>query len=106
VIEERLGKDGLIKRWDEDAGAFVLCSFWLVECLVMAGEIDRARTIFDQVVLYASDLGLFAEQLDLQTGVQLGNTPQALSHIGVINAAWRLDEYGKGPSDDPEEDHD
>ena len=106
VIEERLGNDGLIKRWDEDAGAFVLCSFWLVECLVMAGEIDRARTIFDHVVPYANDLGLFAEQLDLQTGVQLGNTPQALSHIGVINAAWRLDEYGKDLPTTPRTDHD
>lgn len=107
VIEQRLGgEDGLIKRWDEDAGAFVLCSFWLVECLAMAGEVDRARTIFDQVIPYANDLGLFAEQLDLETGVQLGNTPQALSHIGVINAAWRLDEYGTARSDETEDRHD
>ena len=91
VVERDLGtEDGLVRRWNTDPAGFVLCSFWLVECLVMAGEPERARTLFEKVLGHANDVGLFAEQIDLSTGAQLGNTPQALSHIGLINAAWRL----------------
>ncbi|MEH0843060.1 glycoside hydrolase family 15 protein [Micromonospora sp. CPCC 205711] len=91
VVERELGTDeGLVRRWNTDPAGFVLCSFWLVECLVLAGERERARRLFEKVLGYANDVGLFAEQIDLATGVQLGNTPQALSHIGLINAAWRL----------------
>ncbi len=91
LIERELGTDdGLVRRWRTDPAGFVLCSFWLVECLVLAGETDRARTLFEKVLGHANDLGLFAEQIDLASGAQLGNTPQALSHIGLINAAWRL----------------
>jgi GH15 family glucan-1,4-alpha-glucosidase len=93
VVERELGTDtGLVRRWNTDPAGFVLCSFWLVECLVLAGEERRARALFDRVLGHANDLGLFAEQVDLRTGAQLGNTPQALSHIGLINAAWRLTE--------------
>ena len=91
VVERELGTDeGLVRRWNTDPAGFVLCSFWLVECLVLAGERERARRLFEKVLGYANDVGLFAEQIDLASGVQLGNTPQALSHIGLINAAWRL----------------
>ncbi|MEU3452960.1 glycoside hydrolase family 15 protein [Micromonospora sp. NPDC006766] len=91
VIERELGNDdGLVRRWSTDPAGFVLCSFWLVECLVLAGETNRARVLFEKILGYANDLGLFAEQIDLDSGAQLGNTPQALSHIGLINAAWRL----------------
>ncbi|SCL20611.1 Glucoamylase (glucan-1,4-alpha-glucosidase), GH15 family [Micromonospora rhizosphaerae] len=91
VIERELStEDGLVRRWNTDPAGFVVCSFWLVECLAMAGEMDRARALFEKVLGYGNDLGLFAEQIDLSTGAQLGNTPQALSHIGLINAAWRL----------------
>jgi len=100
VIEERLGDGSLVRRWDDEPAAFVLCSFWMAECRAMSGEVDRARAIFEDVVSYANDLGLFAEQIDRQTGAQLGNTPQALSHIGVINAAWRIDQHGKQSSDE------
>ncbi|SCE68822.1 Glucoamylase (glucan-1,4-alpha-glucosidase), GH15 family [Micromonospora mirobrigensis] len=93
VVERELGTDdGLVRRWATDPAGFVLCSFWLVECLVMMGEQKRARALFEKVLGHANDVGLFAEQIDLRTGVQLGNTPQALSHIGLINAAWRLTE--------------
>lgn len=91
AVERELGTDdGLVRRWDTDPAGFVLCSFWLVECLVMAGEPERARALFEQVLGRANDVGLFAEQIDLTSGAQLGNMPQALSHIGLINAAWRL----------------
>ncbi|MGK5441995.1 glycoside hydrolase family 15 protein [Micromonospora sp. URMC 105] len=91
VVARELGSDeGLVRRWSTDPAGFVLCSFWLVECLTMAGEEDRARRLFTRMLGYANDLGLFSEQLDLDTRAQLGNMPQALSHIGLINAAWRF----------------
>ncbi|MEG3636263.1 glycoside hydrolase family 15 protein [Micromonospora palythoicola] len=91
AIERELGgADGLIHRWDGDPASFVLCSFWLVECLVLAGERERAARLFERVSGHANDVGLFSEQIDPATGTHLGNTPQALSHIGQVNAAWRL----------------
>ncbi|MFG3552914.1 glycoside hydrolase family 15 protein [Micromonospora sp. NPDC047557] len=93
TVERELGTDnGLLRRWTTDPAGFLLCSFWLVECLVMAGEPRRAEELFERVVGHANDVGLFSEQIDLTTGAQLGNMPQALSHIGLINAAWRLTE--------------
>ncbi|MGC4771911.1 glycoside hydrolase family 15 protein [Micromonospora sp. DT44] len=93
MVERELGtEDGLVRRWTTDPAGFLLCSFWLVECLVMAGEARRAEELFERVVGRANDVGLFSEQIDLTTGAQLGNMPQALSHIGLINAAWRLTE--------------
>ncbi|MFY1619583.1 glycoside hydrolase family 15 protein [Micromonospora sp. WMMD736] len=93
MVERELGtEDGLVRRWTSDPAGFLLCSFWLVECLAMAGEARRAEELFERVVGHANDVGLFSEQIDLTTGAQLGNTPQALSHIGLINAAWRLTE--------------
>ncbi|MCM0675582.1 glycoside hydrolase family 15 protein [Micromonospora phytophila] len=91
AVARELGTDdGLVRRWDTDPAGFLLCSFWLVECLVLAGEQARAEALFERVVGHANDVGLLSEQMDLTTGAHLGNTPQALSHIGLINAAWRL----------------
>ncbi|MFI6243904.1 glycoside hydrolase family 15 protein [Micromonospora sp. NPDC050795] len=93
MVERELGtEDGLLRRWTTDPAGFLLCSFWLVECLVMTGEPKRAEALFERVVGYSNDVGLFSEQIDLTTGMQLGNMPQALSHIGLINAAWRITE--------------
>ncbi|WP_416900890.1 glycoside hydrolase family 15 protein [Micromonospora echinospora] len=90
VERELATPDGLVRRWSTDPGAFLLCSFWLVQCLVKAGERDRAEAIFVRVAGHANDLGLLAEQVDPVTGGMLGNFPQALSHIGLVNAAWEL----------------
>jgi GH15 family glucan-1,4-alpha-glucosidase len=95
AVEDRLASGGLVRRWDGDPAGFVLCSYWLVECRAMAGQLDHARAVFDRVTGLANDLGLFAEQLDPDTGEQLGNTPQALSHAGLINAAWRITEAAR-----------
>jgi GH15 family glucan-1,4-alpha-glucosidase len=70
---------------------FVICSFWLVSCLAKAGELERAEELFDQLTGYANDLGLLAEQIDTTNREQLGNFPQAFSHIGLIGAAWEID---------------
>ena len=69
----------------------MICSFWLVSALAQAGEVDRAEELFDQLVGYANDLGLLAEEIDTAHGEQLGNFPQAFSHIGLITAAQAID---------------
>lgn len=92
VIERELSHDGLLRRWHGDPAGFVICSFWLVSCLGLGGEVDRATQLFEQLAARVNDLGLFAEQIDQSTGEQLGNFPQAFSHIGMINAAGRLTE--------------
>jgi GH15 family glucan-1,4-alpha-glucosidase len=85
--EEGLNADGLTG----EEGTFVICSFWLVSCLAKAGEVERAEALFDQLAGYANDLGLLAEEIDTANGEQLGNFPQAFSHIGLITAAWEID---------------
>jgi alpha,alpha-trehalase len=85
--EEGLNADGLTG----EEGTFVICSFWLVSCLAKAGEVERAERLFDQLAGYANDLGLLAEEIDTANGEQLGNFPQAFSHIGLITAAWEID---------------
>jgi GH15 family glucan-1,4-alpha-glucosidase len=75
-----------------EEGTFVICSFWLVHCLAHAGELERAEALFDELAGYANDLGLLAEEIDPASGQQLGNFPQAFSHIGLIIAAWAIDQ--------------
>ncbi len=90
AVERVLGKDGLIRRWPGEPNGFILCSYWMVECLALAGLTGSAAERFDRVSAYASDLGLFSEMADPGTGEMLGNFPQAFSHIGLINAAWQV----------------
>jgi GH15 family glucan-1,4-alpha-glucosidase len=85
--EEGLNPDGL----SGEEGTFVICSFWLVSCLAKAGEVERAEKLFDRLTGYANDLGLLAEEIDTANGEQLGNFPQAFSHIGLITAAYEID---------------
>jgi GH15 family glucan-1,4-alpha-glucosidase len=85
---EGLNADGL----EGEEGTFVICSFWLVSALAKAGEVDRAEALFDQLVGYANDLGLLAEEIDTANDEQLGNFPQAFSHIGLITAAYAIDQ--------------
>lgn len=92
TVERELGVDALLHRWSgAEDGAFVICSCWLAECLARAGEVDRARAVFDRVTAHANDLGLLAEQIDTETGELLSNFPQTFSHAGLINAAWAID---------------
>jgi GH15 family glucan-1,4-alpha-glucosidase len=102
AIARDLTEDGLVLRYRNEQGlnadgltgeegTFALCSFWLVSCLAQAGEKGRAEALFDQLVGYASDLGLLAEEVDTANGELLGNYPQAFSHIGLIIAASHLD---------------
>ena len=102
AIADELTQDGMVLRYlneegvnadglSGEEGTFVICSFWLVSCLAQAGEIERAEELFDRLAGYANDLGLLAEEIDAESGEQLGNFPQAFSHIGLINAAYEID---------------
>ena len=104
AIRSTLGGDGLLYRYDtrktEDGlpageGAFVACTFWLVEALALAGRVDEAHALFDDVVRHANDAGLFSEEVDVHTGALLGNFPQALTHIALLNAALALEEASR-----------
>jgi len=110
AIRKDLGHDGLIYRYDSrktddglpsGEGVFLPCSFWLVEALALAGRVDEARTLFDDVVRRGNDVGLFAEEIDGQSGALLGNFPQALSHIALLNAAICLEEAEKKGKAEP-----
>jgi GH15 family glucan-1,4-alpha-glucosidase len=86
-IYRYLGDDGL----EGDEGTFVFCTLWMVTALARSGQVERARERFELVLSHANDLGLLAEELDPHTGEQLGNFPQAFSHVGIISAALAID---------------
>lgn len=71
-------------------GTFTMCSFWYVECLSRAGEVEKARFTFEKMLGYANHLGLYSEELG-PSGEHLGNYPQAFTHLGLISAAYNLD---------------
>jgi GH15 family glucan-1,4-alpha-glucosidase len=82
AIEGQLGADGLVRRWDGDTAGFTICNYWLVECLALADEVERASEWFERTTAHANDLGLLAEEIDPGSGEQLGNFPQAFSRVG------------------------
>ena len=96
IIEELTTDEGFVYRYKRDdglpgeEGAFVLCSFWLVDALALSGRLDEAEAIFESLLDHASPLGLLAEEIEPETGTHLGNFPQAFSHIGLINSAIYL----------------
>jgi GH15 family glucan-1,4-alpha-glucosidase len=91
AVERELGDNGLLRRWTgAEDGAFVLVSFWLAECHALGGRLDRAEAVFEHACAHANDLGLFAEEVDPDTHRPLGNFPQAIAHIGLVNAAQTI----------------
>src|SRR5581483_9230847 len=99
AIERKLTVDGFVLRYDleksddgitGDEATFLFCSFWLADCLIMIGRRDDARRLFERLLNVRNDLGLLAEEYDPVSGRQLGNFPQAFSHIGLVNSAVNL----------------
>lgn len=96
AIQRLLTRDGLVFRYlaDDglpgDEGAFTICSFWLVDNLVLQGRREEARRLFERLCSCANDVGLFAEEISPSTGEQLGNFPQASTHVALINGALHL----------------
>ncbi len=99
-IEEKLVQDSLVFRYDPQQaaddglpgaeGTFNMCSFWYIECVSRAGQVQKARFLFEKTLGYANHLGLYAEELG-PCGEHLGNFPQAFSHLALISAAYNLD---------------
>jgi GH15 family glucan-1,4-alpha-glucosidase len=88
LVYRYLAEDGL----PGEEGTFLLCTFWLAHAWALAGEVAKAREVFERAVSYVNDVGLLAEEVEPSTGDLLGNFPQAFSHIGLINAAWAITE--------------
>ena len=85
-------------------GAFLACSFWLVDNYILQGRYAAARKLFTRLLSRCNDVGLLAEELDPLTGRMLGNFPQAYSHVGLINCALNLSRQ-KGPTEERAEPH-
>jgi GH15 family glucan-1,4-alpha-glucosidase len=107
AMDDDLVTDSLVYRYDPEAspdglagseGTFSICSFWYVDALARSGRLDEARLAFEKMLTYANHLGLYAEEIG-PTGEQLGNFPQAFSHLALISAAMNLDhqlDHGAG----------
>jgi GH15 family glucan-1,4-alpha-glucosidase len=99
AMDDELVSDSLVYRYDPEAspdglrgseGTFSMCTFWYVDSLARAGRLDDARLTFEKMLTYANHLGLYSEEIG-PTGEQLGNFPQAFSHLALISAAVNLD---------------
>jgi GH15 family glucan-1,4-alpha-glucosidase len=96
AVQRELARDGLMSRYSTrdtddglpgDEGQFLACSFWLVGALALTGRLDEARALYERLLGLTNDLGLLAEEYDVVRKRQVGNFPQAFSHLGIINAA-------------------
>jgi GH15 family glucan-1,4-alpha-glucosidase len=101
VAERLTDGSGLVYRYRTQAGVdglageegtFLLCTFWLAQALALSRQPGRARAVFERAATYVNDVGLLSEEVDPASGELLGNFPQAFSHIGLVNAAWAIDQ--------------
>ncbi len=110
AVRRELGHDGYLLRYDPSAdggvdglpggeGVFLACSFWLVDALYSTGRPDEANELFERLLAVRNDLGLLSEEFDPRAGRQLGNVPQAYSHVGLVNSARHLS--GTHPATSP-----
>jgi GH15 family glucan-1,4-alpha-glucosidase len=104
AIERRLMVDGLVFRYDsgetEDGlppseGAFLACSFWFVDNLILQGRLCQAHAMFERLLGLRNDVGLLAEEYDPRARRQMGNFPQAFSHVALVNTAYNLARRGQ-----------
>jgi len=103
AITRELGRDGFVSRYSTavtddglsgDEGQFLACSFWLVSALAANGQVDEARELFERLIGLSNDLGLLAEEYDVKRQRQVGNFPQAFSHLTLIGAAVAIAKAG------------
>ena len=93
AVRKALFYKGLMYRYNSEddfgmpSSAFTICTFWLIRGLFVTGRREAARCLFDEVLKYANHLGLFSEDIDFNTKEQLGNFPQAYSHLALVNTA-------------------
>jgi GH15 family glucan-1,4-alpha-glucosidase len=108
AIEQRLMRSGFVRRYETipevdglppGEGSFLACSFWLVDCLSLAGRHDEAVRMFDRLLAIRTDLGLLSEEYDPELRRLLGNFPQAFSHVALVNSAFNLSRE-LGPAED------
>jgi GH15 family glucan-1,4-alpha-glucosidase len=108
AIQRHLLKDGLVMRYQTgsgvdglpgDEGAFIACSFWLADNLILLGQIDEAKELFEHLISFRNDVGLLAEEYCPERRRMIGNFPQAFSHIAHVNTASNLS-VRRGPADD------
>ena len=106
AIRRELTVDGFVLRYRPESGvdglaggegAFLACTFWLADALALMGRHDEAAEIFERLLGVRNDVGLLAEEYDPRARRQLGNFPQAFSHVGLINTAQNL-VLAKGPA--------
>jgi GH15 family glucan-1,4-alpha-glucosidase len=108
VIEKELVVDGFVMRYSEDyedvdglpkgEGAFLACSFWLIDCLALLGRKEDARGAFQRLLGIRNDVGLLSEEYDVEHHRLVGNFPQAFSHVALANSAHNLAEDIEGPA--------
>ena len=111
AVRDQLGHGGFIRRYstgsagsdgtavaaapvdglEGEEGAFLACSFWLADALIAIGRVDEGRKLFEKVAAISNDLGLISEEWDPKAGRQLGNTPQAFTHVALVNTAFLLE---------------
>ena len=103
-IERRLMKDGLVLRYETGTnvdglpgheGVFLACSFWLVDNYILQGNLKKAESLFERLISLSNDVGLLAEEYDPSAKRQLGNFPQAFSHVALVNSAFALARAGE-----------
>ena len=102
VVLRELEREGLVARYHVPdglhggEGEFLLCSFWLADCLIHAGRIDEAEALIERLLALSNDVGLYAEEVDATTGEMLGNFPQAFTHMALVTSCAHLSAAKRG----------
>ncbi|NNE74539.1 MAG: hypothetical protein HKN26_12805, partial [Acidimicrobiales bacterium] len=108
VVARDLGNGPLLHRYRDpdglagEEGSFLLCSFWLLDCLIHSGRLDEADAMVDALLDLSNDVGVFSEMVDPANGVALGNTPQAFTHMAVVTSCDALTAARQGKLPPPD----